>query len=323
MVFAGVDNTLLQAANTYTGTTTLNSGTLTLDFSAATAPASGNILYNGVTPATFTMAGGNLVINGNAAVAETQTLGGLTLGGGGGTIVFNTDGRAPPSPWGASPVRSVERSTLRSAAAAQSPPARATTPSTASSAAMRPSTAPTGPQSPAPASERIPDTPTRTTPAPSEPTKTSPIPPARLLRQHLTSTMVGSIRFDNASAGTIAISSGITMTVGTGGLLVTPNVGSGNAQTITGGTITTPSGQDLIVQNFNTGSSLTISSVIGGNAGLTKSALARSSWAAPPTPSPATYTSTAARCRSPGPMATPRPGRWASSLAERRSSASC
>jgi len=71
---AGSGTWALGAANTYTGATVVNAGVLTLDFSAAGAPAS-NILYNGVTTGTTTVAGGALAVVGKDGASSTQALG--------------------------------------------------------------------------------------------------------------------------------------------------------------------------------------------------------------------------------------------------------
>jgi autotransporter-associated beta strand protein len=82
---------------------------------------------------------------------------------------------------------------------------------------------------------------------------------------------VNSIRFN--ATGSADVTLGGAMTVATGGILVTPNVGA-NAITINGSTLTSGNGKDLVViQNNTTGanSTLTIGSQITGAIGLTKS----------------------------------------------------
>lgn len=66
---------LLQGANTYSGGTTVTSGTLTLDFTGAASPVSDILLSTGA----VTLAGGNLTVLGKAATANTQTFPGLSL----------------------------------------------------------------------------------------------------------------------------------------------------------------------------------------------------------------------------------------------------
>ncbi len=72
----------LTGTNSYTGATTINNGTVRLNFSAAGAPAS-NILAN---TSTVSMAGGTLNFLGKASTANSQTFGGLTITGGNNTI---------------------------------------------------------------------------------------------------------------------------------------------------------------------------------------------------------------------------------------------
>ncbi|MES2922889.1 MAG: autotransporter-associated beta strand repeat-containing protein [Verrucomicrobiota bacterium] len=84
---------------------------------------------------------------------------------------------------------------------------------------------------------------------------------------------VNSLRFDDSSAPTAVTLSGL-LTVATGGILVTSNVGA-NPTTISGGSLTSglnagASGDIIVIQN-NTAASLTISSVISGTRGFTKS----------------------------------------------------
>jgi autotransporter-associated beta strand protein len=85
---------------------------------------------------------------------------------------------------------------------------------------------------------------------------------------------VNSIRFNNAGASTVTPSpAGATLTVATGGVLVTAGVGA-NAVGIdpTGlGVLTSGNGQDLILIQNNTAGGLTVGSLISGAIGLTKS----------------------------------------------------
>lgn len=82
---------------------------------------------------------------------------------------------------------------------------------------------------------------------------------------------VGSIRFNNAFTNPTLTLNG-THIVDSGGILVTPTV-AGNATLITGGSITSGNGQDLIIIQNNTsaGGALTVDATITGAIGLTKS----------------------------------------------------
>ncbi len=72
----------LSGANAYTGTTQINGGTLALDFSPDSAPAS-NILAS---TSTVTMSGGSLLVTGDNGESNTQELAGLTVNGGSNTV---------------------------------------------------------------------------------------------------------------------------------------------------------------------------------------------------------------------------------------------
>lgn len=85
------------------------------------------------------------------------------------------------------------------------------------------------------------------------------------------SVAINTLRFNAAAASTATVAAGNTLTISTGGLLVTPNVGANNSK-ITGGSITSGNGFDLIVHQNNASGTLTIESVIAGaGVGLTKS----------------------------------------------------
>jgi fibronectin-binding autotransporter adhesin len=86
---AGTGTWTLSGTNTYTGGTTVNNGTLRVDFNAAGAPAS-DILYNGVTPGQVSVNGGNLSFAGKDNAASVQNLGAVQIGGnlGGGSITL-------------------------------------------------------------------------------------------------------------------------------------------------------------------------------------------------------------------------------------------
>jgi fibronectin-binding autotransporter adhesin len=76
------------AGSTYTGATTLNGGTLVLDFVNLAAPT--NLL--GSSSALNLNAGSTLNVKGKSTLTTNQTLGNLTLNNGGGSIVLNSNG---------------------------------------------------------------------------------------------------------------------------------------------------------------------------------------------------------------------------------------
>jgi len=84
-------------------------------------------------------------------------------------------------------------------------------------------------------------------------------------------TTINSLKINAAGASTIGIGSGDTLTLTSGGLLETSNVGA-NGVTINGpGKITSGNNADLIVLQNNTGAGMAINAVISGSIGLTKS----------------------------------------------------
>lgn len=81
IVKSGLNTQVLSGASTYIGTTTVNGGTLRLDFSASGAPAS-NILNNLTNSSALTLAGGKLDIVGAAGSTNSQRFPSLSLGAG-------------------------------------------------------------------------------------------------------------------------------------------------------------------------------------------------------------------------------------------------
>ncbi len=73
---------------------------------------------------------------------------------------------------------------------------------------------------------------------------------------------VNSLRFNTPAAATVTNTGALT--VNSGGVLVTPNVGS-SAAAIVGGSLTSGNGQDLIVLQNNTGNAFTIGAAITNN----------------------------------------------------------
>ena len=82
---------------------------------------------------------------------------------------------------------------------------------------------------------------------------------------------INSLRFNEGSAdSTVNINGGNNLTISSGGILVTPNLGAKYAR-INGGGLTTGSTADLVIQQQNTGGGhLQIGSSIFGSGGLTK-----------------------------------------------------
>jgi fibronectin-binding autotransporter adhesin len=79
----GASSLTLSGTNAYTGATTVGGGTLTLNFTAAGAPAS-NIISSA---STLIMSGGTLAVNGNASASTSQSFNGLNVTAGSNKIV--------------------------------------------------------------------------------------------------------------------------------------------------------------------------------------------------------------------------------------------
>ena len=81
----GAGTLTLSGNNSYTGTTTINQGTVNLDFSAATAPTT-NIIS--ATPA-LSLTGGTLRLTGNASTVNSQAVASTSVGAGNSAVVLN------------------------------------------------------------------------------------------------------------------------------------------------------------------------------------------------------------------------------------------
>lgn len=84
---SGLNTQVFTGANVYSGATTVNGGTLRLDFSAAGAPAS-NILNNTANGSALVLGGGKLDVVGAAGATNSQRFNGLTVGSGNSAIAL-------------------------------------------------------------------------------------------------------------------------------------------------------------------------------------------------------------------------------------------
>lgn len=82
----------LANANTYTSNTTINAGTLLLDFTQATAPAN-NIINNGGDNSGLFLNGGTLAMHGSATTADSQQFNGLNVVSGNSAIALTSSGQ--------------------------------------------------------------------------------------------------------------------------------------------------------------------------------------------------------------------------------------
>ena len=85
LIKVGTGTLTLNGTNTYTGTTSVNNGTLALDFTAASAPTTGNGILGNTTAGALSMGGGTLSILG-ATAASTQTFASTAVSSGGNVI---------------------------------------------------------------------------------------------------------------------------------------------------------------------------------------------------------------------------------------------
>ncbi|MGC3968031.1 MAG: autotransporter-associated beta strand repeat-containing protein [Pirellulales bacterium] len=252
----------LTGVNTgFTGTTTLTSGTLILDFTTN----NGKKLSNTGAGA-LTGDGGNLVINGNASAPTLETLGGLTLTGR--TLITINPGGAQTATLNLSGVtRAVSGGTLNIVLTSANAVAQTSTPNTAGilggyAIINSANFATVSGGALAELAATIANT-----------TGIWPLSGNVTDSTGYTGTVgvygINSIRFNAAGAvSNVAIASGFRLNVGSGGILSTTTISSGTAS-ITGGTLMSAI-NDLIFHQYNLPAPLTVGSSIIRTTAVTK-----------------------------------------------------
>ena len=259
----------LAGLNTYTGGTTVNAGTLLLDFSAATTPATAtNIINNTANTSALTLGGGTLSIKGGGTGdTNSQRFSGLTLTAATSSrIIFTQNGDTSLSATlGAITARGAGSTldiTLPTAGTVSTTSTTFATNGVLTSAATNGVAFATVNGGTAFASNTT-GTIGAITPAAGTYGATANV-----------SVSAGDAPASGAGANTLTFNGAAdsvaftgTNAITTGGILVTPS--ATGASTISGGTLTAGGGKELTIFNNEpvaTGNSLTISSVIADNA---------------------------------------------------------
>lgn len=274
---SGTGQLTLSAANTYTGATIVNSGTLRLEFPATGAPAS-NIINNVSNSSGLTLSGGALSAVGKASTSNSQQFNGLTLNRGPSAITATIGASGTVNLSMGAITRSVAGSSLNLTL----PTAGGITTTTANANFSGGQQTILGGYA----------TVSGTTWAVSASDGTSPgaitglasysssfsaaadvdVPVGTSSPSSLT---VNSLRFSGTSASSVISTVNVTgsLTVATGGILVNDMGTTFRNHTISGGTLATGNGVDLVViQNSSrAGNYLGITSKMTGGMGFTKS----------------------------------------------------
>jgi fibronectin-binding autotransporter adhesin len=268
----GTGTLTLDGQETYTGATTINNGTLELDFSSAITQS--NITSN---TSALVLGGGTLDVNGNSGHTNLQVFNGTTINAGAsnvtvaqngalsmnvtlGALTRNFGGTVNFAPTGGA---NISTSTANTSG-------NAITSGGVAYATMNGTdwaTIGTGGNIVAMAAANY-TTSTTVTSWTGANVSLSANPATNVTAN----TAINTLRFTGSS--TIGINAGTTLTISTGGLLVAAN--DTGTDIINGGTVKGASGGELVVLQNDTTNALTINSVIADNTsatGLTKSGL--------------------------------------------------
>jgi fibronectin-binding autotransporter adhesin len=256
----GAGTFVLNAANTFTGTTAVNRGTLALDFSAAAAPAT-NILS---TSSPLAVGGGTLQLTGKASTTNSQTVNGLAITPGASQITLTANATANPLLLTLGGINRSTGGTLNLTQPVGTIGATngftTTTGNTSGilggwiTVAGADWATNNGTNIVALASYTA-----NTWAAGNNTNVTASSSPAA-------DATTNSLRFNTGAVTTVTLSG--TNTITSGGILVGTNVGS-RVSTITGGTLRGSSGGDLVVFQNNTSGNLVIASQIADNTSAT------------------------------------------------------
>ncbi|MEI7750702.1 MAG: autotransporter-associated beta strand repeat-containing protein, partial [Candidatus Omnitrophota bacterium] len=271
---SGLGTQVLSGTNTYTGTTTVNTGTLSLDFLATGAPAA-NIIAGS---SALAIGGGTLLLMGKASTTNSQTVNGLTLNRGSSAITLTANGTVNPLVLNLGAITRNVGSTVNF------------TQPTGTLSATNGITTGTGTASTILTGSGVAYATVGGNDWAAKDSTNAWIVGLSTLSGYTNSTTtalsgnadvvtdvalagdtsITSLRFNQMAADTITTETGKILT--TGGILVTSAVGN-NLSTITGGTLRGAAGKDLVILQNNASAGLTLSSVIADNTsatGLTK-----------------------------------------------------
>lgn len=265
---------LTGTGNSYSGATSVNGGTLSLDFSQL-AGRSSNLINNVANNSALALGGGTLGVTGSNGATNSQRFNGTTLNDGASGIVMNQNGAANLSLSLGGITRNAG-STLNITLPATG--AVSTTTGTDSTGLLGAGITVNGSDWATVSGGNVVafsgytiNSNAATWAAGQHISNTSggANPYAGVVGSNLT---IGSLKFDNASSGTVSIGAGNILTI-SDGILVTSAVGV-NSSGITDGTLRGAAGMDLVVINNNLAGALTIGSTITDN--TTPTALTKS-----------------------------------------------